>query len=124
MVTKEPNPYQTPDTADRDTTAVRSQRSGAVKSVVMILVGAFFCASSLYVVLGHGLETFLHTYRTLGCFSVGFVMFYGFAGGFTSLLHFTYLVRGWPKQHLAGIYAVLVGLCLTGIAVAIVEVIA
>jgi hypothetical protein len=124
MVTKQPNPYQTPDAVDRDVTTERSRRSKSVRSVVMILVGAFFCASSLHVVLGHGLQSFLHAYRTLGCFSVGFVMFYGFAGGLMSLLHFTYLVRGWPKQHLAGIYAILVGLCLTGIAVAILEVIA
>ena len=90
----------------------------------MILVGAFFCVMSFYAVFGHGVSGFVSSYRSVGWFSVAFMVFYGFAGGLTSVFHLTYLLRGWPKQAMAGIYAIGIALGLAGTVVAVMEFIA
>ena len=89
----------------------------------MIVVGTFFFAASFYTIFGHGFDTFLSTYRSLGRFSIAYMVFYGSAGGLTSAFHLSYLVRGWPKQSLAGVYAIGIALGLAGFAVAIMEII-
>jgi len=99
------------------------QRRVVATSVLMIFVGAFFFAASFYAVFGRGLDVFLSSYRTLGRFSFAFMVFYGFAGALTSAFHLSYLVRGWPQQFLAGIYAIGIALVLAGFAVAIMEII-
>ncbi|MFY9254381.1 MAG: hypothetical protein WAO83_13085 [Fuerstiella sp.] len=92
-------------------------------SILMIVVGAFFCVASLYAVFGHGVTILLSNYSTVGWFSFAFMIFYGVAGGFTSVFHFTYIARGWPSQGVAGLYALAVGLLASALAVATMELI-
>ena len=51
------------------------------------------------------------------------MIFYGCAGGLTSVFHLSYLVCRWPTQSMAGVYAIGIALGLAGFAVAIVEII-
>ena len=99
-------------------------RDGIPVSILMIVIGAFFCVASLYAVFGHGVTALLSSYNNVGWFSFAFMVFYGATGGFASVFHFTYIVRGWPSQGVAGLYALAVGLLATVLAVAIMELIA
>ena len=76
----------------------------------MILGGAFFCVTSLYVVFGHGITAALGGYERHGPFSFAFIVFYGVTGGFTATFHLSYIIRGWPTQIMAGMYAIGLGL--------------
>ena len=116
MALSEPNPYEPPHVP-----AEAPAREGVAVSVFMVVVGAFFCVASFYVLLGHGVAAFLASYRSVGRFPSAFMLFYGCAGGLTSLFHLFYLLRGWPQQHLAGVYAIVLALALAGLAVAIME---
>jgi hypothetical protein len=90
----------------------------------MIFAGLFFLVSSFYVLLGSGIGPLFSAYRELGPFPFAFMFFYGVAGGFTALFHLTHLLRGWPKQHLAGIYAIAIALAAAGIAVLVMKFVA
>lgn len=89
----------------------------------MILAGAFFCVASFYALFGHGFDDFLSSRRSLGRFSTLSLVFYGVAGGLTSVFHLSYLVRKWPKQPMAGIYAIGIALGFTAVAALILELI-
>jgi hypothetical protein len=120
-VATDPNPYKSPNAAEHAETEAQEERRGVAFSLFMIVVGAFFFVVSFYVVLGHGIDALLSSYHKIGRFSFAFMVFYGFVGGFTSVFHLSYLVRGWPKQHSAGMYAIAVALCLAGLAVALMD---
>ena len=124
MVTFDPNPYQSPNSAAQPQATEQSQSRGVGTSVFFILVGLFFCLLSFYLLFGHGLDKLLSAYRSLGRFYVLFMVFYGFTGGLTAVFHLSYLFRGWPKQSLAGIYAIFIALGLVAVAAAILEFIA
>lgn len=124
MASAEPNPYQAPLVPAELPVPARGQRQGVLVSLVMIAVGLFFCAASFYVILGQGVDALVASYRSLGWFPVAFMAFYGSAGGLTSLFHLSYLLRGWPQQHLAGAYAIGLALLLASLAVAILELVA
>ena len=117
----EPNPYEPSHLPAEAPARERGQREGVPISAFMIVAGAFFCVASFYAILGHGVEALLSSYRSLGWFPVAFMVFYGCAGGLTSLFHLLYLLRGWPQQHLAGVYAIVLALALAGLTVAIME---
>lgn len=123
MALSEPNPYEAPlEPAPR--VRASGQREGVGVSVFMIIAGAFFCVASFYAILGQGIGPLVANYRHLGWFPVAFMVFYGSAGGLTSLFHLGYLLRGWPQQHLAGMYAIGLALGLASVAIAIMEVVA
>ena len=90
----------------------------------MIIVGVIFCVASFYAVFGEGAAALISGYRSLGPFSFAFMVFYGFAGGLTSVFHLSYLVRGWPEQLLAGVYAIAIALSLAALSVAVMEFVA
>jgi hypothetical protein len=115
----EPNPYQPPHEPAEPPAPQLGHRDVVPMSIFMIISGAFFCVASFYVLLGQGIDSFLASYRSVGRFPLAFMIFYGCAGGLTSLFHLSYLIRGWPKQHLAGVYAIVLALGLTGLAMAI-----
>lgn len=124
MALREPNPYEPPLEPVQPQVGERDQRSGVLTSLLMIVVGAFFCVTSFYVILGHGWEALLSCYPTLGRFPVAYMVSYGFAGALTTLFHLSYLIRGWPQQHLAGLYAIVLAIGLACLAIALLEFIA
>ena len=125
----EPNPYESPVAADpvesdQFAGTPQQKRRGVLLSGFMIVVGTFFCVASFYVILRGGYDVLLSSYRVMGWFAFGYMVFYGFAGLFTALFHLSYLIRGRPDQSIAGIYAIVISLCLAGLATAVMECIA
>lgn len=118
----ETNPYEPPYESDPPPDQEPGRRR-VLTSVLMVVVGISFCVASFFVIFGHGLDALTSTYRTLGTFPFAYMFFYGCAGGLTTLFHLSYLIRGWPQQHLAGLYAIGLALALTGLAAAIMEVV-
>lgn len=121
MAQSDPNPYQAPYAPAEAPRTKHGQRPGIFASLFMIAAGAFFCVASFWVILGHGVDALLANYRGIGWFPFGFMVFYGCTGGLTALLHLSYLLRGRPQQHLAGLYAIVLGILLGSAAVAVME---
>ena len=120
----DPNPYESPVASDQTTSTPQQKPRGVLLSCFMIVAGAFFCVASFYVILRSGYAVLLSSYRNLGWFAFGYMVFYGFAGLFTALFHLSYLIRGRPDQSIAGIYAIVIALALAAFMVAVMECIA
>jgi hypothetical protein len=119
------NPYQSPQVPPEPwppelPSHESRQRENVGTSVFFILVGAFFCVMSGYVLLGSGLaaeldaRSFMAVNRR-GDWSGAYMFFYCVAGGLTSVFHICYLLFGCPAQRWAGIWAIVVSLGLTGL---------
>ena len=119
-----PNPYQPPAATPRHSRAGWRQRKGLAVSVFMIVAGLAFCFGSFFALLANGLDPLLEAYPSVGRFPIWFLIFYGFVSGLTSAFHLLYLLRGWPQQAIAGIYAIGCALGLTAITAAVLEVVA
>ena len=81
-------------------------------SIVFIAVGAAFFLASAYVLFPFD-SSIVQLAKAGPRFPFAVVVFYGFAGLFTSLFHATYLATGRPRQEYAGIAALGVSLVLT-----------
>jgi hypothetical protein len=107
------NPYRSPTTTDHPNASGEKHKKGIAISVFMILAGAFFCIASFFAVFSHGLDWFWRHYRSSERFWLVFTIFYGTASGLTMVLHLSYLLRGRPKQAMAGLYALAIALGTT-----------
>jgi hypothetical protein len=112
-MTTETNPYQSPTAISRPTARAPRLRSSLALSAVMVAAGVFFASVSFYVVLAGGIGGMQQLYSGGERFAFGFMVFYGFAGAFTAVFHLLYLIRQWPAQHVAGIYALALAAMLT-----------
>jgi hypothetical protein len=118
------NPYQSPQVPPEPRPHVSGRRENVGTSVFLILVGAFFCVMSGYVLLGGGLAANLDFESFLAMnnreeWPGAYMFFYCVAGGLTSVFHICYLLFGRPAQHWAGIWAIALAVGLTGLAFAV-----
>ena len=99
------NPYKSPESTPENSTGKGAPKRRVGISLFMILGGTFFCVASFYALFGHGIEGFQIAARESGRFIPLFLIFYGTGSGLTAVFHLAFLLRGRPKQYLAGLYA-------------------
>jgi hypothetical protein len=122
-VSADPNPYQPPQVAIAEEASQLKPRSNVSFSIFMIVAGTFFFVTSLYIVFGHGITAAITSYKRDGPFSFAYMVFYGITGGFTAMFHASYLIRKWPTQVMAGMYAIAIGVTITVAVVLIIKLI-
>ncbi len=114
------NPYEPPK-SDAMSDVAPEARSNIAGSVLMVVAGALFFGSSAYFLRLIVLGRMLSRDQPTGLLLIAFFVFYGLAGLFACVFHSLYLLRGWPRQGIAGLYAIGLSLVISTLIVVLIR---